>query len=241
MRSDDTAVTTVRRDWAGDEAVEPRAWPEARRLVGRARRRWLRTLGWAVAVAALVTATAAHRPRYFASRARLRVEGVVPGDVSRAVLSDAQLGPVVVAHGLYPTARGRKAAVAALRADLDVALDGDELVIGWHGDDAERVFQVVRDLALIVSDEQRWPLVDPGHADRGFDRATYLLLVAVAAFVLALPLVAVGVGAFDRRVYELDDVRRLGLPTLGAVRRFDGDNAGALVARMRPRDSMGPS
>jgi hypothetical protein len=52
------------------------------------------------------------------------------------------------------------------------------------------------------------------------------------AFVVALLLSAVAVGAFDPLVYELEDVERLGLPALGALRGFDGDNAGALASRL---------
>lgn len=240
-----TAVTAVRRDWAGDEAALPGGWAELRRLVGRARRRWLRTLVWALVCAAVVVAVAARRPRRWQSRAVLRVDAaaVVPGEAGRAVLSDAQLGAAIAAHQLYPRARDRARAIAQMRADLDVSVDGDALAITLHGDDAERVYQTVRDLSQIVSDEQDWPMLDPGRVDSGLDRATLLALVGAVAFVLALPLCGLGVGAFDRRIYELDDVRRLGMPTLGAVRSFDGDNTGALVSRLARdrRDRIGPS
>jgi uncharacterized protein involved in exopolysaccharide biosynthesis len=80
----------------------------------------------------------------------------------------------------------------------------------------------------------RWELIDGGRVEpEGMSRRTLLALLAVVAFLVTLPLCAIGVGAFDARVYDLDDVRRLGVRTVGAVRRFDGDNAGALVARLR--------
>jgi hypothetical protein len=50
-------------------------------------------------------------------------------------------------------------------------------------------------------------------------------------FLLALPLAVIFVGAFDRRIYDLDDVRRLGVSALGHVARFEGDNIGALKSR----------
>jgi hypothetical protein len=243
MQSDDTGGTTVRPGWAGDEAALPGTWAELLRLLRRGRRRWLRTVVWSLLLAAAVAALAAQLPRVYRSRALVRVDAgaVVPGDVGRAVLSDAQLGAVVVAHGLYPRARGQKEAIAAMRADLDVTLDGQRLAISWRGDDAERVFQVVRDLGQIVADEQRWVLADPGHADRGLDRPTRLLAVGLVSFFVGLPLVGLGVGAFDRRIYDADDVRRLGMMTIGTVRGFEGDNAGALVARLTSRDRMGSS
>ncbi|MGZ3429721.1 MAG: hypothetical protein ACXVCV_23885, partial [Polyangia bacterium] len=49
-------------------------------------------------------------------------------------------------------------------------------------------------------------------------------------------LCGIGVGSFDSRIYDLEDVRRLGMPTIGAVRHFDGDNAGALIARLASDD-----
>jgi hypothetical protein len=36
-------------------------------------------------------------------------------------------------------------------------------------------------------------------------------------------------------------MRRLGMMTIGTVRGFEGDNAGALVARLTSRDRMGSS
>jgi hypothetical protein len=243
VRVDDpTAVTTVRRDWVGDEAALPGTWAELKRLLGRARRRWLRTLLWALLVTALAVGVAARRPPVYTTRLVFHVDSgaVVPGDASRAVLSDAQLGAVIALHGLYAHARDKTRAVAAMRADLEVSFDGSELALAWHGDDARRVFETVRDLGRIVGGEQGWRLVDPGHVDSSVPRVTFLGVLGAVVLVLALPLCGLGVGAFDRRVYDLDDVRRLGLPTLGAVRRFDGDNAGSLDARLAhdPHDRM---
>jgi hypothetical protein len=90
----------------------------------------------------------------------------------------------------------------------------------------------------------RWELIDPGRIEPlGMSRRTLLGWLGAIAFVFALPLCAVGVGAFDPRVYDLDDVRRLGMAAVGAVRGFDGDNAGALVARLgdEARARIGPS
>jgi hypothetical protein len=48
-------------------------------------------------------------------------------------------------------------------------------------------------------------------------RGRKLALVAVVAALLALPMAALLVGAFDRRIYATEDVRRLGIPCLGHV------------------------
>jgi hypothetical protein len=60
-----------------------------------------------------------------------------------------------------------------------------------------------------------------------------LALLILAVFTFALPLAAMFVGAFDARVRDLDDVRRLGLTGLGHVPSFKGDRVGALADRAR--------
>lgn len=45
-----------------------------------------------------------------------------------------------------------------------------------------------------------------------------LAAVGIGATVMALPICALLIGAFDRRVYMTDDLRRLGVPWLGHVR-----------------------
>ena len=60
-----------------------------------------------------------------------------------------------------------------------------------------------------------------------------LVLVMVAAVIGTFSLVgaALVLGAFDSRVHEADDVIRLGLPTLGHVPGFAGDNVGSMRTR----------
>lgn len=80
----------------------------------------------------------------------------------------------------------------------------------------------------------RWELVDPGRIEpQGMSKRTLLTIVGVLVFLLALPICLIAVGAFDARVYDLEDLRRLGLEPVGAVRHFGGDNVGALVDRLR--------
>ncbi len=69
---DPTAVTTVRHDWAGDEAALPGVWRELGRLVRRARRRWLRTLLYTLGCSALAVVAVARHPPAYASRVVLR-------------------------------------------------------------------------------------------------------------------------------------------------------------------------
>jgi hypothetical protein len=59
----------------------------------------------------------------------------------------------------------------------------------------------------------------------------YLVLLGVLIFVLALPIAIMTIGAFDSRVYDLDDLARLGLTGVGHVPPFRGDGIGSLAER----------
>ncbi len=79
----------------------------------------------------------------------------------------------------------------------------------------------------------RFELVDSGRVQRIWgttrQRATLLFF---AFFILTLPLCAMGVAAFDSRIYELEDVRRLGLRAVGRVAPFPGSDIEPLVDRL---------
>jgi len=76
-------------------------------------------------------------------------------------------------------------------------------------------------------------IVDPGRQARlGASKQKELTTLGIWTFVLVLPLCMLLVGAYDQRIYGTDDVRRLGLISLGHLHRFPGDNVGALDARL---------
>ncbi len=58
-------------------------------------------------------------------------------------------------------------------------------------------------------------------------------LLGAVIFVLSLPFAVMFVGAFDSRVYDLDDVNRLGLRGVGHVPPFRGSQVGSLAERAR--------
>lgn len=64
-----------------------------------------------------------------------------------------------------------------------------------------------------------------------------LVLIMIAAVVGTGALIgaALVLGAFDARVHDTDDVARLGLPVLGHVPGFAGDNVGAMQSRSAAR------
>jgi hypothetical protein len=65
----------------------------------------------------------------------------------------------------------------------------------------------------------RFDFADLGAPERKVDRWLMLARTLGLAFFGLLPLVAMGVGAFDRRVYDERDVARAGLKAWGVVRR----------------------
>jgi hypothetical protein len=63
--------------------------------------------------------------------------------------------------------------------------------------------------------------------------AKILVGLGVFMFVLSLPFAVMFVGAFDSRIYDLDDVNRLGIRGLGHVPPFRGSDIGSLAERAR--------
>ncbi len=79
----------------------------------------------------------------------------------------------------------------------------------------------------------QFEIVDNGRAARaGISRPRELAMIGLIVFLIVLPLVGIAVGALDGRVYDAEDVRRLGIHAAGHVPRFTGDNVGALDARL---------
>jgi hypothetical protein len=64
-------------------------------------------------------------------------------------------------------------------------------------------------------------------APRGYRTA----VLAVMIFLVLSIVVALFVGAFDTRIHDLDDVTRLGIPVVGQVPGFPGDDVGSLRER----------
>jgi hypothetical protein len=79
----------------------------------------------------------------------------------------------------------------------------------------------------------RFEQVDWRQADVPTDRERKIALAftGVVVFVILLPISAMIVGTFDSKIYEVEDVRRLGLVALGKLPRFKGSNRGALATR----------
>jgi capsular polysaccharide biosynthesis protein len=79
------------------------------------------------------------------------------------------------------------------------------------------------DMSLSIVEEHRPER--PGHS------SFVLVMVAVVVGTGSLIGGATLLGAFDSRVHDTDDVVRLGLPVLGHVPGFAGDNVGSMRTR----------
>ncbi len=62
-------------------------------------------------------------------------------------------------------------------------------------------------------------------------RGMLLVASAIVVFLMMTVVVAILLGAFDTRIHDADDLRRLGLPILGHFPAFPGDHVGALKSR----------
>lgn len=123
--------------------------------------------------------------------------------------------------------------VVIAERDLEKALARAEIMVDKTDAARERAYLRVQLEKNALG--MRFELIDAGRvAPEGMSRRLLLSILGVVVFLVALPLCAIAVGAWDDRIYDLEDVRRLGLGAVGAVRRFDGDNAGALAERLRP-------
>ena len=88
---------------------------------------------------------------------------------------------------------------------------------------ADRIAAAGLDMSISIVEEQ--------HPERPQQSAFVLIMLAVVVGTFGLIGSALVLGAFDARVHDTDDVTRLGLPVLGHVPGFPGDNVGSLSAR----------
>jgi hypothetical protein len=122
--------------------------------------------------------------------------------------------------------------------DLEQALPRIELTVQKADKARERAYLRLQLERRALG--MRWELVDPGRVEpKGLSLKLRMTLGTLLLFFLSLPLAVIVVGAFDSRIYNADDVLRLGFSSVGVVRGFSGDNVGALVERLRVR--MKPS
>ncbi len=155
-------------------------------------------------------------------------------EAARARLDQAARDQSAVAQALAQAQRdGDADQVVVLRArSAEFAREWQDAVAAFKSVESRTDFDQLQaevnaaGLALDIEivDERR-PHVDTG------SRVPTLITTGVLAFLIIGPICALVIGAFDRRVRDGDDVRRLALPLLGHVPGFAGDDHGSLRHR----------
>ena len=102
--------------------------------------------------------------------------------------------------------------------ELNIALANLEIMQGVEARGQGLVFDIV--------DRRDPTLHDP--------RPLRITIMGIAFFILALPLVGVGLAAFDTRLYNSTDVSRLGLDVLGHIPHFEDCDMASLSDREGP-------
>lgn len=128
---------------------------------------------------------------------------------------------------------GRKGVAAALSVEL-VELEAQakresEAILGLSQQANIDVMAAELDrarlgLGFTIAEEKR-PIEEPAA------RLYVQIIVGTFVFFVMLPIVAVFIGAFDTRIHDREDAERIGLPVLGHLPGFPGDDVGSLRAR----------
>ncbi len=124
---------------------------------------------------------------------------------------------------------GLRTRAATLATEWQDALASFKSVEGGTDFDALQAAVNAAGLALEIEivDERR-PNIETG------SKLPTLITTGFVALLIILPLCGLVVGAFDAKVHEADDVRRLALPLVGHVPAFPGDTVAAPAWRRRP-------
>jgi hypothetical protein len=128
------------------------------------------------------------------------------------------------------TKRGRPEIIAIVGADLAV-IDHERQRV------QNRLVQIATSRESLASAitaaglDMSLSIVEEHRPERPTRSGFVLVMVAVVVGTGALVGSALVLGAFDSRVHDADDVARLGLPVLGHVPGFAGDNVGSMETR----------
>jgi hypothetical protein len=103
--------------------------------------------------------------------------------------------------------------------------------------DAVATLETTTGLGAAVESQQlglHFAVADERHPRKEDRSLLSLVAIAVIGFLILVPTTAIFIGAFDSRVHEVEDVSRLGLPVIGHVPAFLGDDVGSMAKRGVP-------
>jgi hypothetical protein len=140
----------------------------------------------------------------------------------QVALSKAEMSSDPAVQATIP---GRRTEMRAMFAELNYQQEKLKVIEENTRIDLEVAGAMAAGLGLkleIVA--ERRPPHEEGHEAR-------LRMLALAIFVLMLPIAGIAIGAFDPRIHDTSDITRLGFTSLGHLPGFAGDRIGSLRAR----------
>ena len=129
-------------------------------------------------------------------------------DETQSALADART------RGQFATTRGEEANWRMKTLALGGRLEG----LSYELTAARNRYEEVRMMDNAGAMGLRFERIDWGAAEMRVDKKGAVIRFGIVVLLMSIPFVAMGVGGFDRRVYDSGDVRRLGLVPLGTVR-----------------------
>ncbi|MCL2825579.1 MAG: hypothetical protein FWD57_16425, partial [Polyangiaceae bacterium] len=88
----------------------------------------------------------------------------------------------------------------------------------------------------------QFEVIDPGRIPEEKVSSTLrLVVIGLITFVFSLPITGTAIAAFDLRIYDLEDLRRIGLVPFGHVPAFKGCRWATLNDRLRQANRCSPS
>lgn len=148
-------------------------------------------------------------------------------DRARALASTTALVQTGIARAKEA---GRLGHAAALLVDL-AALDSETTQVEAALSLIARSREVVADQIAAAGLDLTLAIVDERRPEPPENLAAVLAMIGTVVGFGALLAATMIVGVFDPRVHDVDDVTRLGLPVLGQLPAFAGDDIGSLSAR----------
>ncbi len=151
---------------------------------------------------------------------------------------------VLVTQTVIARSEARHANDTARAAQLTAELDRLEHQLKAESDRVSKTESALTTMKLRLAMEGQqmglsFEIVDERLPEKRDDRPWIMLTaLGVIAFLVLLPLCAIGVAAFDSRVHEAEDVERLRMAVVGHVPGFSGDGVGSLRRRGATRNRV---
>jgi hypothetical protein len=183
------------------------------------------------AVASVIVETTVQQGRLSATRVAAEVK-LVQKELRKRLATLSQREFTVSNEMLAATSRGDRGTMARLNVELsglgkaiaNVQLD---LTTTSQAGTMEALSQEISEAGQDVTIRR----VAEDKPSPAGSRGKILVIIGFVVFWAMLGIVILVVGAFDNRIHDINDLRRLGLPVAGHLPPFPGDHVGAFKSR----------